>query len=52
MLFAKIAGGGCDDGALGDHQLPARLQRRSDIVFADKFERRAWRGGRRGRYRI
>jgi hypothetical protein len=38
MLFAKIAGGGCDDRALGDHQLPARLQRRSDIVFADKLQ--------------
>src|SRR5712691_11904175 len=40
MLLAEVAGGRRDDRALGDNQLPARLNRHPHVFLTDEIERR------------
>jgi hypothetical protein len=40
MLLAEISGGWRHDRALGQDDLPSRLNGLADIVFADEIERR------------
>ena len=39
MLLAQVARRRRDDGAFGNHQLPARLNRHPDVFFTDELER-------------
>ena len=40
MLLAEVAGGRRDDRALGDNQLPARLNRHPHVFLTDEIKRR------------
>src|SRR5213594_2692026 len=40
MLLAEVTGGRRDDRALGDNQLPARLNRHAHVFLTDEIKRR------------
>ena len=51
VRFAEVARRRGDDGALGDDQLPAGLNRQPHVLFADEIERASGRGlTAKGRY--